>query len=100
MLYDLSDGPAGLLVLSSAAVLALIGRECWPGHPTTRMIGNALYWAAISIAAVAVIYFAFAWSVDVGKTVRPWAKTVSGIAAGVSAWCGLQVVRRGRWTSS
>ena len=40
MLYDLADGPAGLLVLSSAAVLAAIGRECWPGHPTTRMIGQ------------------------------------------------------------
>ena len=92
-MYSLADGPAGLLVLSSAVVLTMVSREILLSHPVTLMIRRAFQWAALSIAAVAVIYFAFAWSIDVGIDVRPWAKAVSGVAAGVSAWYGWRVVR-------
>lgn len=92
-MYSLSDGPAGLIVFASAVVLALIGRELLPNHPVSRRIGHAFYLAAVSIAAIACIYWAFAVSLDVGIAVRPWAKAVSGAAAGAAAWQGIQVIR-------
>ena len=95
-MYSLSDGPGGLLVFASAVVLALIARELNTAHPTIRLVRSALLWAALAIASIAVIYWAFAWSVPVGVDVRPWAKTVSGVSAAVSAWYGWQVVRRTR----
>ena len=95
-MYSLGDGPGGLLVLSSAVTLALIAREISAAHPITRHVRAAFLWAAVSIAAVSGIYFAFAWSVPVGVDVRPWAKAVSGLAASVSAWHGWQVARAAR----
>lgn len=92
-MYSLADGPAGLIVLTSAVVLALVAREILPSHPVTLLVRRAFQWAALSIAAVAAIYFGFAWSIDVGADVRPYGKAVSGVAAGVSAWYGWRVVQ-------
>lgn len=95
-MYSLADGPAGLIVFASAVVLALVGREILPSHPVTLSVRRAFQWAALSIAAVAAIYFAFAWSIDVGVEVRPYGKAVGGVAAGVSAWYGWRVVQHFR----
>ena len=92
-MHSLADGPAGLIVFASAVVLAVLSREIVTTHPTGARIRAAFLWASASIAAVAVIYWAFAYSLDVGIAVRPWAKAVSGATAGVSAWHGYQATR-------
>ncbi len=93
MLYSLSDGPAALLLLTSAATLTFLGWALNPHHYVTRMIGYALGLAASSIASVAAIYACFAISLDVGLAARGWLKATAGLFAFGSAMCGVNVIR-------
>lgn len=93
MLYSLSDGPAGLLLLTSSGALAWLGWALNPHHYVTRMIGYALALAATSIGFIACIYFAFAISLDVGLQTRGALKALSGVFAFGSAICGFNVIR-------
>jgi len=93
VLYSLSDGPAGLLLLTSSGALAWLGWALNPHHYVTRMIGYALALAATSIGFIACIYFAFAISLDVGLQTRGALKALSGVFAFGSAMCGVNVIR-------
>lgn len=98
-LYTLGDLPAGFVVALSAMTLYITGREFSPASQVGKALANVCFWASISIASVAFIYWSFAISVDYGNATRPWLKGISGISAGISAILGARfilVVRK--WT--
>ena len=55
-------------------------------------IERALVPVAVNIFAVATIFAAFAVSVDIGMNVRPYAKFVDGVAAGLAALAVAKIV--------
>ncbi len=98
-LYTLSDAPAGLVVFMSAVTLYITGREFNPLSAIGRALANICFWAAISIALVACIYWSFAISVDFGLAVRGWLKAGSGLSAFISAALGARfIILIRRWS--
>lgn len=67
----------------TGAVVLLIaaGTMLAAGLAIGGRVRDALILMAVNVAAVGMIFAGFAYSVDVGMQVRPWAKAIDGIAA-------------------
>lgn len=74
------DDQTGAVVLAISAMAMLSAALGIGGR-----IRAALVPMAVNVAAVAAIFASFAYSVEVGMDVRPWAKAADGIAALVAA---------------
>lgn len=77
------------LLVTDLAAAVVLGLTAATMTAAGRLIGGpiraALAALAVNVAAVAVIFAAFAYSTPFGLDVRPWAKAVDGAAALVAA---------------
>jgi len=91
-LYQVSDLAGGTIVAMSAFVLYFLGNQTPSGSRLGRALANICFWAALSIMFVALIYWSFAISVDLGLELRGWFKAASGVCAFISGALGLRFI--------
>lgn len=97
-LYQVSDLAGGTIVASSAFVLYFLGNQTPSGSSLGRALSNICFWAALAIGFVALIYWAFAISVDLGLQLRGWFKAASGVCAFIAGALGLRfIIMLRRW---
>lgn len=81
-MWSLSDGPAAIVLTVSVFALFALAWTINPESRVARWCQNTLWFGALNVAAVALIYGSFAW-LPVGFAVdaRGWLKLVDGLAA-------------------
>lgn len=75
----MTDAQAAVVLFITAGTFATIA------HSLQHYARWALYWFAVNVAAIGVMFLTFAVSVDLGVTVRPYAKIVDAAAAILAA---------------
>jgi len=81
-MWSLSDGPAAIVLAVTALALLVLAWQINPNTRVARWCQNALWFGAINVAAVMLIYGSFAWlPVGFAVDVRGWLKLADGLAA-------------------
>lgn len=81
-MFTISNAPAGIILVVTVLFMVVLSLQIDPSTKQARNVQNILWFGAINIFAVAVMYLAWAWlPLDWAYDIRTWMKLVDGLAA-------------------